>query len=214
MRGWVRSLLFISAYSPLLLIFIIKYFEMGSRDFWISILVLSLVNSIWIPVFVIARKWNPVVFNVRKSKNRTSDALDYIIAYIIVFLGFEFNQWQDVASIAILLIVIFFVYIHSNLIFINPLLNVFGFKIHDVEAVTGGNIVLITREFKLARKQRIQATRMSDNIYLDIGKGGKHCKKSKLTRKKKQNAEISDNTRSESGNGDKSSGNDLDMEVW
>jgi hypothetical protein len=167
MRFWVRILLFISAYTPLLLIFILRYSQVGSRNFWIFTFALFLANLIWIPVFIIARKWNIKTFTVKKSKNRTSDALDYIIAYIIVFLGFNFKQWQDVASIAILLIVIFFVYIHSNLIFINPLLNVFGYKIHDVEISEGGNIVLITRKFKLVKKQVIEATRMSDSIYLE-----------------------------------------------
>jgi len=167
-RFWVKSLLFVSAYTPLLLIFILRYFDFHSKDFWICVTALLLANLIWVPVFRIARGWATSTFTVVKSKNRTSDALDYIIAYVIVFLGFQFEQWQDVASIIILLIVIFFVYIHSNLIFVNPLLNVFGYKIHDVEVHTGESIVLVTKEFMLVLGAHIDTKNMSDNIYLEV----------------------------------------------
>ncbi|MBU7046197.1 MAG: hypothetical protein HXS54_07130 [Theionarchaea archaeon] len=169
MRFWVRSLLFVSAYTPLLLIFALQYFDVRSSDFWICVVALFLANFIWVPVFIVSRGWSTRVFIVKKSKNRTSDALDYIIAYIIVFLGFQLEKWQDAASIIILLTVIFFVYIHSNLLFINPVLNIFGYKIHDVEIVTGENIVLITKRFKI-RPGNIETKKMSDNIYIEAPK--------------------------------------------
>ncbi len=168
MRYWVKCLMFISAYTPLLLIFILRCFDFHSKNFLFCIAILFLVNLIWVPVFKITGGWGTRTFTVVKSKNRTSDALDYIIAYIIVFLGFQFKQWQDVASIIILLVVIFFVYIHSNLIFVNPLLNVFGYKIHDVEISTGESIVLVTKKFMLVQGRTINTKIMSDNIYLEV----------------------------------------------
>jgi hypothetical protein len=168
MKLWVKSLLFISAYTPLLLIFILRYIDFHSREFWIYFLALVLVNLIWLPVFKITRGHAVDTFMIEKSINRSGDALDYIIAYIIVFLGFQFEKWQDMASIFILLVVIFFVYVHSNLIFVNPLLNFFGFTIHDVESEDGGSLVVISKRFRLPHNGPIKVKYMSDNIYMEV----------------------------------------------
>lgn len=168
MKFWVKSLLFISAYTPLLLIFILRYTDFHSREFWIYFFALVLVNLIWVPVFKITKGHAVDTLMVKASKNRSGDALDYIIAYIIVFLGFQFEKWQDVASIFILLIVIFFIYVHSNLLFVNPLLNFFGFTIHDVELVGGENLVVISKRFGLPHHAPITAKYMSENIYLEV----------------------------------------------
>jgi len=168
MRFWVKILLFISAYTPLFLIFILRYIDFNTLYFWIGIFVLIVVNLIWIPVFRIAKGWTKNRFTVKKSINRTSDALNYIIAYIIAFLGFQFDKWQDWTALIILLTVIFFIYVHSNLIFVNPLLNICGYKIHDVEVIESGHLILITRKNILKENENIQVKNLSDNIYLEV----------------------------------------------
>ena len=173
MKLWVKGALFISAYTPLLLILILKYLNPSDFIFFICIFLLILVNLIWIIIFKITRSWTSSTYTVKKSINRSSDALDYIIAYVITFLGFEFKTWQDITSIFILLIVIFFVYVHSNLIFTNPLLNIFGFKIQQVEVQEGGEMVLITKKFNLKKGDKITVKNMSDNIFLEVKKNVK-----------------------------------------
>jgi hypothetical protein len=102
---------------------------------------------------------------VKKSVNRTSDALNYIIAYIVTFLGFKFNTWQDYLSLTILLVIIFFIYVNSDLIFVNPLLNVIGFKIISVEVKEGGEIILITKNSTIKSDDKIFVKNITDNIY-------------------------------------------------
>lgn len=170
MRYWVKILLFVSAYTPLFLIFILRYIDFHTIYFWISVTILVIINLIWIPIFKMTKGWTKNTFTVKTSVNRTSDALNYIIAYIIAFLGFQFDLWQDWASLIILLVVIFFVYIHSNLIFVNPLLNIGGYKINDVEAVEGGNLVLITKRNTLRKDEKIEVKNITDNIYLEVSR--------------------------------------------
>ena len=168
MRFWVKILLFISAYTPLFLIFILRYTNYHKIYFWIGVGALILINLIWIPIFRLTRGWTKSTFTIKKSINRTSDALNYIIAYIIAFLGFRFELWQDWVSLFILLAVIFFVYVHSNLIFVNPLLNICGYKIYDIEVVESGSIVLITKRNRLRENEKITVKNMSDNIYQEV----------------------------------------------
>jgi len=168
MKFWVKILLFISAYSPLFLIFIVRQIDFNTFYFWTGIFILVIINIIWIPTFQIAKGWTKSRFTVKKSVNRTSDALNYIIPYIIAFLDFQINKWQDWATLIILLLVIFFVYIHSNLIFVNPLLNICGYKIHDVEVIESGYFVIITKKNILKAGEKIHVKNLSDNIYLEV----------------------------------------------
>ena len=167
MRSWVKSLLFISAYTPLFLILILQY--MSSSKTWLvaGLIFLCIINLIWVLIYIISKKWTIKGYTVKKSVNRTSDALNYIIAYIITFLGFSFNTWQDYISFIILFVIIFYIYINSDLIFVNPLLNVLGFKIISVELNEGGGeIVLITKNSSLKTNDKIYVKNITDNIYL------------------------------------------------
>ncbi|MEM3858330.1 MAG: hypothetical protein QW478_02855 [Candidatus Micrarchaeaceae archaeon] len=144
-----------------------RYIHFNTLYFWLGILGLIIINLIWIPVFRIAKGWTKKTLTVKKSINRTSDALNYIIAYIIAFLGFQFDKWQDWVALIILLTTIFFIYIHSNLIFVNPLLNIWGYKIYDVEVMERGHLVVITKKSILKEDEKIQLKSLSDNIYLE-----------------------------------------------
>lgn len=165
MREYVKLLLFISAYTPLFLILFIQYIQFLSPLFIVSILLLALINSVWFVIFYISKSWTVSEYTVKKSVNRTSDALNYIIAYIVTFIGFKFNTWQDYLSLAILLVIIFFIYVNSDLIFVNPMLNVIGFKIISVEVKEGGEIVLITKNSTLKDDDKIAVKNITDNIY-------------------------------------------------
>lgn len=172
MRVWVKFSLFISAYTPLFLIIILKYIDFNFiNPCSITIILIYSIpiiisNLIWIIIFKITKEWTKQTFTVKKSVDRTSDALNYVIAYIIAFIGFQFIKWQDWVSFIILLIVICFIYINSNLIFVNPLLNVFGYKIYDIEVEEGGNIILITKKKSIKINEKIKMRFLSDNIYL------------------------------------------------
>lgn len=168
MRFIIKIILFISAYTPLFLIFILRYLEVQMILFWVLICILIFLNSIWFLLFKLTKKWTSKTFTVKNSVNRTSDALNYIIAYIIAFLGFQFEKWQDWIALIILLFIIFFIYINSNLIFINPILNIFGYKIQDVETSLGEHIILITKKNKLEPDTEIQVKDFSENVFLEV----------------------------------------------
>lgn len=168
MRFWVKILLFLSAYTPLFLIFILRYVEFNSAWFWGGIVLLILVNLSWVVVFRIAHGWTKNTFTVKKSINKTSDTMNYVMAYVFAFLELQFSKWQDAASLVLLLVIVLFIYVSSNLIVVNPLLNLFGYRIYDIEVVEGGDIMVITRKNKVKLNEKINVKHLSDDIYLEV----------------------------------------------
>lgn len=168
MRSWVKFMLFLSAYTPLFLIFIIKYLDFLSIYFFIWISIIAVANIFWIPVFYITKNWTANYLKVKTSSNKTGDVLTYIIAYIITFVRFEFSCWQDWVSLFILLIILFIVFINSNLIFINPILNIAGYKIHLVTTSNEETLTLISKKIRLSKNKQIKCKNMSDDIFLEV----------------------------------------------
>jgi uncharacterized membrane protein (DUF373 family) len=146
--------LFLSSYSPLFLILALKNvdreaWETPGRSFLAMLLdsfppfalvliAVVLVSSAWLYIFLrsapsrIQRsKWD----TTSVAKHKTGDSLNYIITYIIPFLGFSIDNFWDIAAVGILLIVVGVIYVNSNLLYVNPMLSLFGYRIFEVDAV-------------------------------------------------------------------------------
>ncbi len=94
------------------------------------------------------KKMNQTQINVKKLKDKTSNALNYVIAYIIAFIGFEFQTWQDWVIFLLLIFIIFTIYTNSNLIFINPILNLIGYKIYKIITLDDSSIIILSNSIK------------------------------------------------------------------
>lgn len=147
MRLWLKFVLFLSSYTPLFLIISIRYYTVNnSLDLPLFLIILSIAANIIMYSYIRASKTNPSrEVTVKRSINRTSDSLNYIITYIVGFIGLQFGI-GDLFTLLILIGVIFIVVIRSNLILINPILNIVGYSFYGIEVEGGGNIVVITKK--------------------------------------------------------------------
>jgi hypothetical protein len=109
--------------------------------------------------------------------NKAKDALSYLIPYIISFASFDLAKWQDIGSLFILLAIVFVISMHSELIYINPMLYIFKYRVYDVEVCKPylgcensiNKIVLIAnREIK--KNTNINIRDLEGNIMLDVVK--------------------------------------------
>ncbi|MGY6648498.1 hypothetical protein [Wenyingzhuangia sp. IMCC45574] len=132
-------LLFISAYSPLSLILIVKDFDFNCwRGFKHPIVVLSLliVSSLSIILLVLSikliKKGNYQV-KVIEVQNRSVDLINYTIPYIVSFFGFDLAKMDDVFSLIIFLLLMLFLTIKSKSVFLNPILLLMGYNLYDIK---------------------------------------------------------------------------------
>ena len=166
MRFLIKLLLFISAYTPLFVILLIKNFDYSQIIFWVIITLLILADVVLLIIFKISKQWTNQEIKINDYTNRTSDALNYVIAYVIAFLAFNINLWQDIASLIILLIVTFVIYINSNLIFVNPLLNLLGYKFYEVTNDYGNKTIIITKK-EVIKGKILKVKNFDKMIYLE-----------------------------------------------
>jgi len=175
MRSWVKLGLFLSSYLPLFLIFAVRNWPNCLANF---ILVFVIIYSlVWAAIIWITKKTTLESYKVLKVDNKAKDALSYLIPYIISFASFDLAKWQDIGSLFILLAIVFVISMHSELIYINPMLYIFKYRVYDVEVCKPylgcensiNKIVLIAnREIK--KNTNINIRDLEGNIMLDVVK--------------------------------------------
>jgi hypothetical protein len=69
---------------------------------------------------------------LKDVKNKNSEAIGYIATYIIPFLFQSFDSFYEIVSVLFLLLIIYRIYINSNMILINPILS-FRYALFEIE---------------------------------------------------------------------------------
>jgi hypothetical protein len=173
-----KFLFFISSYVPLLIVIninaksnLISMLGYTIDIFWIifsinAILILSSVAFLlW---FLNYRRVNNRKIEIVKIENKTSETLSYILPYIVSFYQVDFSQISNLLTFMIMFITIFGVYMNSNLLAINPLLAMLGYKIFIIDT-TKQKVFLISRNNISLYDKEIQAKPVCCNIYIEKG---------------------------------------------
>ncbi len=174
MRFWVKVGLFLSSYFPLFLILAVK--NWFNCYMMLVLIIVSMYSLVWVGIISISKKETAESYKVLKVENRTQESLNYLIPYIISFIGFNLNKWQDWAALGILLLILFVVYLNSDLLYVNPMLLFFKYKIYKIEVckpITGcedtrSEILIITnRKNHIKRDERITVKDIDRGIVLE-----------------------------------------------
>lgn len=154
LRKEAQFVLFATSYLPLFVLIILKqisenysYFHWGGLNFnaiilciqkfglSITLLLISLIGIVGCKLlFENLERLSPNGENVTicKIDNKNSESIGYIATYIVPFLFQSFNGWYELAALSFLLIIIYRIYINSNLILINPTLS-FKYSLFEIE---------------------------------------------------------------------------------
>lgn len=100
-------------------------------------------------------------------ENKNSEAVGYISTYIVPFIFQDTNDIFDLTSIIIVLTIIYIIYSKSNMIVINPVLNI-THSLYQIEYNQNGKIkkgLLITELNELDDNQEIKINQISKNIF-------------------------------------------------
>lgn len=121
--------------------------------------VLSVVGVIGMYILIHnlkANLHNGRVVTVVKISNRNSEAIGYIATYIVPFMASDFSSLFECSIFFIVMGLIYMIYTNSNMILINPLLNIW-FSLLEVEYMIVGDktdemhdalIITDTKDFK------------------------------------------------------------------
>ncbi|HEC57419.1 MAG TPA: hypothetical protein ENI32_06020 [Candidatus Syntrophoarchaeum butanivorans] len=173
MRLWVKLFLFFSAYLPLFYILAIKNWY-NRILFGVCILLTVLSAITWYGLLWQSKRYTASQREVVYFEDKLKESLTYLIPYIVSFLNFNLDRWQDWASLVLLMLVIFLVYANSELIFVNPILSGFRYKIYYTELrdpiiQSRTTCILITkRKKKLKVNDLIGIRNLADEVYVEV----------------------------------------------
>ncbi len=171
-RLWASLLIFISAYSPLLVILCIRDLDFTGWHlahpktvYWLFGIAVFSVILTWI-VLRSLKGGTPI--RVKSATSRATDLMSYALPYIASFVAFDLGSGKDMASLGFFLSIMFILAVRTNCIFINPVMACFGYLLFDVEyddhGVTKTSDMLIKGYPK--KDENFQVERLATNLLL------------------------------------------------
>ena len=159
--------MFFSSYSPLFLILAVR--NLAQTKIGSSILIgISIISLLILWGFLRAsQKLTPHTITVTRVTSRDAEAMAYIVTYLIPFLGISLSDLADAASLVAMLAVIAVLYVGSNLIYINPILSLGGYRLFEVETGDGKISALVCKRDYVKTGSPIAVVSLSDYIILE-----------------------------------------------
>lgn len=165
----IRVMLFFSSYFPLVLIFCALLW--GMWPLWAILLLGGLgLASLVVTLFYLEYMRRTVPARPAKIKNftrRDADVMSYIASYLIPFVSFSLASVQQAIALIVFFGVLLIIYVRSNMIYINPMLNIAGYRLYEIEIEQGEFPRFYIARQRLKRTQDIRFIQISDEIYLE-----------------------------------------------
>ena len=93
-----------------------------------------------------------------------AEATSYIVTYVIPFLALPSDTWEHGVALVILYLVLCILYVTTNMVHINPMLNLLGFHLYQITEA-GNEYALIARR-RVRRGEYIKACKISSEVLL------------------------------------------------
>ena len=166
-----RLLLFLSSYFPLSAIF----FVILVHDHCcaaIGILAIGVTGLVWMLLYLRkAQSLGAMQVKIAGFQKRDAEAMAYIVTYIIPFMVIPLHEWKEGISLTIFFVVLGILYVNSNLIHINPMLNLFGYHLYEITLEDGGVHSLVARR-SIRHRETVNVVKIGDEIFLEKRDGG------------------------------------------
>lgn len=192
LHGVAQFVLFVSSYSPLFFLLIVKqisanYNYLNWAGFKLNTIIVFLskfgLSTVLITVTIIGLfgyfrtlgnieevAKNGLPIKVLDVKNKNSEAIGYIATYIIPFLFEDLSGWYECFAVLFLLLIIYRIYINSSLLLINPLLS-FSYGIYEIEYLQNDqakNALIVSRDKNLTENTKIKIYEIGHKLYFAI----------------------------------------------
>ncbi len=162
-----RILLFLSSYFPLFVIFFCLYI---GKNTWFAISCLGFgVLGLW----GFWRFWRymrkhigPEKIQVVTIRSDAGESMSYIVSYIIPFLSISTNEQQQQFALGVFFFMIAVLYVTSNMIHVNPMLSLLGYRIYEITLSTGSPHTLISRR-RIIPNQSLKVVKVSENLFVE-----------------------------------------------
>lgn len=167
-------LIFLSAYSPLSIIFLIQDYDFASNKLthpkivW-SIFGVAVISCIIVWAAVRYLKVSSPPVTVKAVSNRSGELVNYSIPYMISFFVMDLDNMKLLLSFGFFMLIMYWMTLKTHNIFINPILAVLGYNIYDVFYERNGkeceDFFLVKGE-RLKKNERCRIVEVSEQLYV------------------------------------------------
>ncbi len=174
LRPWASLVLFLSAYSPLMLILIIKDYDavnpgwLPQNPVFSGTLLLVAVFSSLAVLRSVKEIDGGLTVTVTKASNKSGDMFGYTIPYMLSFMKVDLGDWQTIVSLALFLGILFIMAYRTQTVFVNPILALAGYMLIDCTFRRGDKEIqamVVTRQ-PLAVGDICRLERLSHYLYV------------------------------------------------
>jgi hypothetical protein len=165
----MRVLLFFSSYFPLFLIIGILAFSKS----WIATVVIILsdiffIFALWQYLRACKRTHQRSFITLRDYHQRDSEAMSYIASYVVPFASFSLDVIPQLLALAIFILMLLVLYVNSNMIYVNPMLNLMGYHLYEIEVEYGTHSFYYLARKRLTRGDPIHYVSISSDVLLEL----------------------------------------------
>lgn len=169
MLNWEkRTLLFLGDFLPLFLIgmlFSIPSLNLTELTVFIALFIISIIGTYYWKIALDSavnsnrdsRKDNTIIKAVEDKGNIYTN---YIMTYISV-LPLLSHNWEGLASFVIILLIVYSLYMNSDMLFYNPILGGIGYKFYRVEIENISDSISQSKEIYVISKVKIKKSEKS-----------------------------------------------------
>ena len=149
LRILIEIFIFVSGYSPLFILFVIKNFY--NSNYFSCLNFVFLFSSIFpliILFYLLTKIKVEFQINVTDVSYKSFDLLNYTLPYLVAFMNIDINKPVELTVFLFFLMILCFLSIKTQIVFINPILAVLGYRLYDVKFNTRGkpkNRIILSR---------------------------------------------------------------------
>jgi hypothetical protein len=173
LRFWASLLLFLFAYSPLMVILIIKDIDFSYRFFLATpvlsgILLLTAIISTAITLTAVKRVRSGLPVKVTRAANKSGDMFGYTVPYVLSFIRIDLGDWRIMVSLLLFLSILFIMAYRTQTVFINPALAIAGYLLIDCTFMRNGKEIqaMVITKKPIDIGDSINLERLSHYLYI------------------------------------------------
>lgn len=163
-----RIVLFLSSYLPLFLVFGILYLEKHwqySVGIWIGCIVIFCILRL---MLAHVQSMHGVPLTITKSARKDSDTLSYLATYLIPFALAPPQNGYSLAALIVFFLVLGYLYVNSNMIYINPTLSLSGYHLFEVTIGSKGRTRILLARDNDELPSTVNAVELSRGLFMEV----------------------------------------------
>lgn len=162
----VKASLFLSSFSPLFLLLALRFEQ---QRLWLPLALLALLGLLLVRRLLRQRREvTPSPRTFTNLRDEGAQVAGYLASYILPLLAISNPTWRDLLAYTLFIGLYAVVYINSDLMQVNPVLYLAGFRLYAAESTNTGETcyLLVRRDQRRPTAGDLRVSDISDNLLL------------------------------------------------